>query len=559
MPTPEEAAQSIIAELPAEANVGVDLIANRIRKLMAEDDLSVAAATEQLRTEISNSGQSTARHSGPETTPTSTDPSIKESPRSGSNDDQSPPSDSAENPRPICSLDATLDGEWFSICGTVQERFELTQNQQGVLAQKGRLVDDTGSIVFTVFQDDVDQSSRLPLQQGRTYRLNSVVGDTFRESLQVTIRPQTEVEPLEASPDQFLSHDGWIVAVHDRSGLAQKCPVDDCHRLVDETPCPVHDTTDGDLYLQMVAWLDDGVAPKEIYLNAEQTRDLVGMSLAEAKKIARENRDLSDVTAKVRQRALGTPVSVTGRYTGRLFNVSDLRAYDSRIETEAREVHREISKGKFTPLSRERRPFDPHLWTYHDLRNPAVRVFTPELSEATEQRQMGTDSLDPVYTVLPTGQLANRVLIAGAITRSTLTEYEGTQVVRATLSDGIDTVPLSASAEYHPRVADRIRRLDPPTHVLVMGKPTSYTDDHGETRIEIGHPELVAPLSESERRRWIVDAGRATCDRLGRYYCSRESRQSPVPTGAQIAAAQYPDSPDQYVKRVPDLVSQTVL
>lgn len=153
-------------------------------------------------------------------------------------------------------------------------------------------------------------------------------------------------------------------------------------------------------------------------------------------------------------------------------------------------------------------------------REPARRVFAREFNDATYQFKESSDDRAPNYSLLPTGEKANRVFIAG-----TVLEVEDigddSEYWRARIHDGsaLDGEDASASqfyiyaGQYQPEAVAVLRELDTPQYVTVVGKPRAYETDDGNMNVSI-RPETVTVVDQETREAWILETARATFDRI---------------------------------------------
>lgn len=147
-------------------------------------------------------------------------------------------------------------------------------------------------------------------------------------------------------------------------------------------------------------------------------------------------------------------------------------------------------------------------------REVAVRVFAREFNAATYTFSESEEDRAPVYALLPTGARMNRTLAVGTLTETEDVGSEGAYW-RGRVVDTTGTFFVYAG-EYQPEAMGFLRRAEPPVHVAVVGKPRTYETEEGETNVSL-RPEVIVPIDEAARRRWIVETARLTLDRLERF------------------------------------------
>lgn len=129
------------------------------------------------------------------------------------------------------------------------------------------------------------------------------------------------------------------------------------------------------------------------------------------------------------------------------------------------------------------------------------------VSESDEDRA-------PVYALLPTGVVANRVSIVG-----TLTEIEDlgdeTEYWRGRVVDSVGTFFVYAG-QYQLEAADRLRETDLPAFVAVVGKTRTFETDTGTVNVSV-RSETITVVYEATHTRWVVETAERTLDRIERF------------------------------------------
>jgi len=147
-------------------------------------------------------------------------------------------------------------------------------------------------------------------------------------------------------------------------------------------------------------------------------------------------------------------------------------------------------------------------------REVARRVFATEFNDATYTFKESDDERAPVYTLLPSGESANRVFFVG-----TLTEKEDVgeddEYWRGRIVDPTGTFFVYAG-QYQPEAASTLRDLEPPAYVAVVGKPRTYETDDGSVNVSV-RPESISVVDADVRDRWVVEAAERTIERAAGY------------------------------------------
>jgi len=157
-------------------------------------------------------------------------------------------------------------------------------------------------------------------------------------------------------------------------------------------------------------------------------------------------------------------------------------------------------------------------------REPARRVFASELREARHQFKEGTEEKSPTYVLLPTGQRCNRVFVVGSMTEK---QRQGEQNIfyRARVVDPTGTTFVTAG-NYQPEAMQQIARVEPPAFVAVVGKPNVFeAPDGGGVYVSL-RAESVTVVDRETRDLWILDAAKATLDRIDAYGTTEDSKRA---------------------------------
>lgn len=186
-------------------------------------------------------------------------------------------------------------------------------------------------------------------------------------------------------------------------------------------------------------------------------------------------------------------------------------------------------------------------------REPAKRAFAAELREASKTFRDTDDEKSPTYLLLPTGERCNRIMIAGAITDRSKAGDQNIQY-RAKVSDPTGMFYINASS-YNPEAMLQMAKIDTdmPSFVVVIGKPNVYTTPDGRVLVSV-RAETVQVVDRETRDMWIVDAARATLDRVDAMFGAEEG----ISSDAALAKETYPQKAEYWKKVVFDALSKLV-
>ena len=148
-------------------------------------------------------------------------------------------------------------------------------------------------------------------------------------------------------------------------------------------------------------------------------------------------------------------------------------------------------------------------------REVARRVFARELNDATYTFKESDDDRAPVYSLLPTGQRANRVFVVGTLTE-TEDVGEDSEYWQGRVVDPNGDTFFMYAGQYQPDAASMLRELEPPAYVAVVGKPRTYETDEGDVNVSV-RPESITTVDEATRDRWVVETAERTIERLQRF------------------------------------------
>jgi replication factor A1 len=239
------------------------------------------------------------------------------------------------NPTPLEDIDT--EGKWIDIRAEV---IELWEKSHPNMVQVGLLGDETGTVKFTYWNDaDITfEGDETELKEGETYHIEDVVTDEYKGRYSVKLTSQSSVRLADddevETPSNEAEFEGLLVDVKSRSGLIKRCPEEDCSRVLNSGRCSAHGEVEGEFDLRIKAYLDDGETAKNVVFGEEATTELTGISLEEAKEMAKDALDTSVVENKIRDLVVGSYLKVSGpEYDDNLF-VDDATEQVERSEAD---------------------------------------------------------------------------------------------------------------------------------------------------------------------------------------------------------------------------------
>ena len=147
-------------------------------------------------------------------------------------------------------------------------------------------------------------------------------------------------------------------------------------------------------------------------------------------------------------------------------------------------------------------------------REVARRVFASEFNDAGYTFTESDDERAPVYALLPTGESANRVFFVGTLTEKE-DVGEDAEYWRGRIVDPTGTFFVYAG-QYQPEAASKLRDLEAPAYVAVVGKPRTYETDDGTVRVSV-RPESITEVDADTRDRWVAETSRRTIERVAAF------------------------------------------
>lgn len=322
--TTREKAQELVESFPDDHDASVDEIEDSLDQLVDEFNVPIEEAVRTTRSKYMD------EYDGEGQVNTSS------------------PSSAQDEDVDLGDLTVDHDEEWLNIRGTVQRLFELSEKQASWIAQRGVIGDETGTTIFTVPNDAVEEDDSLELEEGQTYELQGVVGDAYQGDIGVKLTTNTTANTLEDTftpPDNDSHITGCIVDIQEVSGLIKRCPEDDCTYVVKDDRCPDHGEVDGDFDLRLKTVIDDGEKAHQVFFGTEATEALTGIELDDAIEIAKDAMQTEAVVNEMEPLLLGRYYTVAGNKVGEYVIVNNFQRVERDWEAEAEELLDKFSSG----------------------------------------------------------------------------------------------------------------------------------------------------------------------------------------------------------------------
>lgn len=297
----ENAAESIHENLPSDVDATVDVIVDHLNTYVDEYKVPLSQARPAVQSKLAEDSE--------------------EASSTGTNGDSSGDPSASDELVDIGELDRSFDEEWFNLEAEVLQLWDYDDHSS--VYQKGLIGDDTGSCVFTIFEASRDENHQyLHVEEGQAYRFEGVVGEMYDGELQVKLNRGTDaVEEIDESyepPENDTEIAAPVVNIQSGSGLIKRDA---------ETGEPVRSGDDPDeteFDMRIKAVMDDGDDTHQVLFDAEQTEQLTGIDLEEAKQMAEEALDTEVVIEEIEPQVLGQYLHIEGRDAGEYVLVNEL-------------------------------------------------------------------------------------------------------------------------------------------------------------------------------------------------------------------------------------------
>lgn len=150
-------------------------------------------------------------------------------------------------------------------------------------------------------------------------------------------------------------------------------------------------------------------------------------------------------------------------------------------------------------------------------REPAKRVFSEEFRATQFSRKFSDDQKAPTFAILPTGAVANRLLVVGVLIRKEKVDAKNnTTIYRAEINDNIGRF-FAAATSFQPEAMIELAKITPPELVAITGKanirPTERADGSKSTFASLRIEDIVV-VDRGTKDEWIIDTAEATLKRI---------------------------------------------
>ena len=273
-------------------------------------------------------------------------------------------------PAPVGGGDVTLsqlqDGmNGINVTGRILEveSREVTVQGEPKTLFSGTIADESGKVQFTAWHD-------FDLKEGEAIRIENAYTRSWRGIPQLNFGEQGRVERIEDSfPSDFelsspsersirdlesvgggvdVSVKGILVDVRKGSGLIFRCP--ECKRQVQSGSCRIHGKVEATPDLRIKAVIDDGDSTLNAIINREITERLMGITLEDSLKRARDAMDHEIIKEEMDAALVSMPMELRGNVTsddyGLMMFVKDARFIRADVRGEAKGLLETLTGGE---------------------------------------------------------------------------------------------------------------------------------------------------------------------------------------------------------------------
>lgn len=196
--------------------------------------------------------------------------------------------------------------KWVTLKGKV---IKIFQNASSAITQQGVIADETGSVRYVIWK----KAGVPPLEEGKSYEMDSVVTGAFNDRYSVYVNSLSEVRELDEDIHVELTRkfSGVVVSISDGSGIVKRCP--DCNRVLQKGMCPQHGKVNGENDLRIKLVVDNGVDYRDVIIPRALVESVTGITFEQAMQLLMETFDNEAIMSRFREMLVGKYVIATGR------------------------------------------------------------------------------------------------------------------------------------------------------------------------------------------------------------------------------------------------------
>lgn len=235
------------------------------------------------------------------------------------------------------------EGEFVIVEGEIVDLWETNHPENSnAPVQAGLIGDESGVIKFSRWEGDTIGPS---LEEGENYRFEAATTDFYNGNYSLNLNESASIHSSDEAVDvnSGTPFAARVMDVAEGTGLILGCP--ECGgKLNDNDSCYNHGSVsrgEAEHRLRISCTVSDGEETMTLYFDEDQTSEILGLSLEEAKEVAMEQVDMDALEPEVRDVMMGQ--RVTGRISnisGDRFSVEEVHSVgdDRDLDTEAKRI-----------------------------------------------------------------------------------------------------------------------------------------------------------------------------------------------------------------------------
>lgn len=221
------------------------------------------------------------------------------------------------------------DGSWVNLEIQVDELWEPNHED---IVQVGLIGDDSGSNKFTAFGNQ----ENFNLEEGKSYRIEGALTDEWNGDFSIKLNDTADITELDSEieiGENTTQVSGVLINVYSDSGLIKRCPNEGCTYVLDSGRCDEHGPVDDHEFdFRVKGTLDDGSETHDVIFNQDTAEELAGIDIEDAKQIAKEEYDITEVLKAFEDDITGRHFTVEAIS---MYNTLMVDEFDQGIEAES--------------------------------------------------------------------------------------------------------------------------------------------------------------------------------------------------------------------------------
>ena len=239
---------------------------------------------------------------------------------------------------PLTKIADLEPGKGVTVKAKVIQLWEPTSQS---IAQWGVIGDETGTARFVIWA----KSAKRRVEEGKNYIFERVFIDEFGGIKSIKVTSISEVREIEEDIEVTenwgeIEITGALVSISQNSGLVQVCKI--CGRVIEAGICKEHGKVEWNEVLRLRGVIDDGERTYDVEMDENCIKELTGLDLRTAKKMAFEHLDRGIVLLELKKKLLGRYLKISGDLKFRTINVKKAEFFKTKVIEEVDKVLEEV-------------------------------------------------------------------------------------------------------------------------------------------------------------------------------------------------------------------------